>query len=43
VVAENAPGVKAVHDHLVWVEPVSGFVIEPDEHKQTADDEKAVV
>jgi CBS domain-containing protein len=29
VVAENAPGVKAVEDHLVWIEPVSGTVIEP--------------
>lgn len=29
VVAENVPGVKAVEDHLVWVEPVSGTVIEP--------------
>ena len=29
VVAENAPGVRAVEDHLVWVEPVSGTVIEP--------------
>ncbi|HEY8873851.1 MAG TPA: CBS domain-containing protein [Stellaceae bacterium] len=27
VLAENHPGVKAVLDHLVWVEPVSGFVI----------------
>jgi CBS domain-containing protein len=27
VVAENIPGVKEVRDHLVWVEPVSGFVI----------------
>ena len=27
VVAENAPGVKAVHDRLVWVEPLSGFVV----------------
>ncbi len=27
VLAENAPGVKAVRDHLVWVEPVSGLVI----------------
>jgi len=25
VAAENIPGVKAVHDHLVWVEPVSGM------------------
>ena len=28
VAAENAPGVRAVEDHLVWVEPVSGLVIE---------------
>ena len=27
VLAENTAGVKAVHDHLVWIEPVSGFVI----------------
>jgi len=27
IVAENTPGVKAVRDHLVWVEPISGFVI----------------
>ncbi len=27
VLAENVPGVKAVRDHLVWVEPMSGFVI----------------
>jgi CBS domain-containing protein len=33
VVAENVPGVKAVHDHLVYVEPYSGTVIEsPDDH-----------
>ena len=25
VAAENVPGVKAVHDHLVWVEPMSGM------------------
>jgi CBS domain-containing protein len=29
VVAENVPGVKAVEDHLCWVEPMSGWVIEP--------------
>lgn len=29
VAAENIPGVKAVKDHLVWVEPTSGMVIEP--------------
>jgi CBS-domain-containing membrane protein len=28
VAAENVPGVKGVRDHLVWVEPVSGMVIE---------------
>jgi CBS domain-containing protein len=27
VLAENLPGVKAVRDNLVWIEPVSGFVI----------------
>lgn len=30
VAAENIPGVKAVKDHLIWVDPVSGMVIEPD-------------
>ncbi len=29
VAAENIPGVKAVHDHLAWVEPTSGMTIEP--------------
>jgi len=29
VAAENIPGVKAVKDHLVWIEPTSGMVIEP--------------
>jgi CBS domain-containing protein len=27
VLAEKMPGVKAVRDHLVWVEPLSGFII----------------
>jgi CBS-domain-containing membrane protein len=27
VAAENVPGVKAVHDHLAWVDPTSGMVI----------------
>ena len=31
VVAENIPGVTAVKDHLVWIEPMSGVVIEPAE------------
>jgi len=29
IAAENIPGVKTVKDHLVWVEPNSGMVIEP--------------
>jgi len=29
VAAENVPGVKGIADRLVWVEPVSGTVIEP--------------
>jgi CBS domain-containing protein len=28
VVAENVPGVRAVEDRLVWVEPVSGTIID---------------
>lgn len=28
VAAENVPGVKAVRDRLVWVEPISGLVVE---------------
>jgi hypothetical protein len=30
VLAENIPGVKGVRDHLVWVEPASGYVIGAD-------------
>jgi CBS domain-containing protein len=33
VAAENVAGVRAVHDHLVWVEPMSGVAI------QSAEDE----
>lgn len=29
VAAENVPGVKAVHDHMVWIEPVSGTTLDP--------------
>ncbi|MGC1849267.1 MAG: BON domain-containing protein, partial [Pseudolabrys sp.] len=29
VAAENTPGVKEVKNHLAWVEPTSGVVIEP--------------
>lgn len=33
VCAENTPGVKSVKDHLVWVEPTSGMVIEPQDQE----------
>ena len=37
VAARNTPGVKEVHDHLVWCEPVSGAVLglptEPDQEQ----------
>lgn len=36
VAAENVPGVTAVEDHLVWVEPVSGIVIEAPQQTQAA-------
>jgi CBS domain-containing protein len=38
VAAENAAGVKQVHDHLVWVEPMSGmaFPSAEDEAKERA-------
>jgi CBS domain-containing protein len=28
VAAENVPGVKIVHDHMAWIEPFSGMVME---------------
>jgi osmotically-inducible protein OsmY len=31
VAAENIPGVNAVKDHMVWVEPMSGMAIESPE------------
>jgi CBS domain-containing protein len=37
VLAEKIPGVKAVRDNLVWVEPVSGFVIPAEGSKPPAD------
>lgn len=36
VLAENTPGVKGMHDHLVWVEPTSGFVISSGEEPPEA-------
>ena len=34
VAAENIPGVKAVKDHLVWIEPTSGVTVEPQQAVQ---------
>ncbi len=36
VASENVAGVKAVHDHLVWIEPNSGFVIQSEEDEARA-------
>jgi CBS domain-containing protein len=36
VVAENAPGVKSVEDHLVWIDPVSGIVVDPPQDERAA-------
>jgi CBS domain-containing protein len=36
VVAENVPGVTTVHDHLVWIEPNSGFVVQSQEDEARA-------
>src|SRR3974390_1281726 len=35
VAAENIAGVKAVKDHLVWLEPTSGVTIEPSDTELT--------
>jgi CBS domain-containing protein len=36
VAVENVAGVKAIVDHLIWVEPVSGMSVEPPEERSTA-------
>ena len=36
VAAENIPGVKAVKDHLVWVEPTSGMIVLTPDEQATA-------
>ena len=36
VAAENVPGVKAVHDHLTWIEPTSGIILFSDEDEAKA-------
>lgn len=38
VLAENVPGVREVRDHLIWVEPLSGFVVSPDGSASPASD-----
>jgi osmotically-inducible protein OsmY len=34
VASENICGVKAVYDHLVWIEPTSGFVLQSQEDER---------
>jgi CBS domain-containing protein len=34
VIAENTPGVTAVHDHMCWIEPNSGFLMPSQEDEQ---------
>ena len=41
VAAENVPGVRAVEDHLVWVEPVSGTIIEAPREARPGDEPAA--
>jgi hypothetical protein len=36
VAAENVPGVRAVEDRLVWVEPVSGTIIDAPQPSRSA-------
>jgi CBS domain-containing protein len=36
VAAENVPGVERVHDHLVWIEPMSGMPVLPPDEKEPA-------
>jgi hypothetical protein len=37
--AENVAGVKHVHDHLVWVEPISGTAFASPEDEAVAQTE----
>ena len=36
VLAENTPGVRAVSDRLVWVEPISGTVVDADQNEPSS-------
>jgi CBS domain-containing protein len=42
VAAENVAGVKALHDHLVWVEPMSGIAIPSAEDEARGRDNRPV-
>ena len=42
VAAENVTGVKEVHDHLVWVEPISGVAI-PSAEDQVRQSERPMI
>lgn len=35
VLVENVPGVKQVHDHMLWVDPMSGTTFEPEELRES--------
>jgi osmotically-inducible protein OsmY len=35
VIAENTPGCVAVHDHMCWIEPNSGFVLPSEEEEKS--------
>ena len=37
VAAENVAGVKLVHDHLVWIEPFSGVILQSEEDEGRAE------
>jgi CBS domain-containing protein len=41
VAAENVPGVRAVEDHLVWVEPVSGTIIDAPQNAREGEEPAA--
>jgi CBS domain-containing protein len=41
VTAENVAGVKAVHDHITWVEPISGAFLYSGEDQAAADAKEA--
>ncbi len=35
VIAENAPGVTEVHDHMCWIEPNSGIYLPSEQEEKT--------